>query len=360
MLLKRDRCGGWRVLAAAILAFSLCALGSASAQGEFAGGWKLDPAASSLKFQSVKNETVVESSKFATLSGEIDESGEATVRIALDSVDTGIDLRNVRMRFLFFETFMFPEAVVTLSLSPDMVADLPARRRKALTVPYTLDLHGVTKEYEAEIVATLITDDMVSVASTTPISIAAKDHNLAVGVQKLEEAAGVDVIPSGTVSFDFMFTRGTGAAPDILLAASADSTATAPQGAALESATFDRGECAGRFEILSRTESINFRSGSARLDPSSSALLDSIADIIARCPNLSVEVAGHTDSDGSDAANLRLSQRRAQSVVAYLGQKGVDVARVSAKGYGEAQPKFPNDSADNKRRNRRIEFAAVD
>ena len=73
----------------------------------FEGGWTLQPS-SRLNFQSVKKLTVVESSSFATLVGEIDSNGVATVRVLLDSVDTKIDLRNVRMRFLFFETFKFP------------------------------------------------------------------------------------------------------------------------------------------------------------------------------------------------------------------------------------------------------------
>lgn len=335
------------------------AAGTASAgQSPFEGGWTLDAETSSLKFQSVKNETIVESSTFATLSGDIADSGEATVTVALDSVDTGIDLRNVRMRFLFFETFQYPNAVVRVNLDPAMLDALPARRRLVMPLTYTLDLHGVELEYTSEIAVTLLTDAMVSVASTTPISIAAVDHNLAEGVRKLEEAAGVDVIPSGTVSFDFVFKRNTTDDPDVLLAASAPA-APEPAAVALESATFNREECVGRFEILSRTESINFRSGSARLNPDSFALLDSIADIIGRCPDLSIEVAGHTDSDGSDAANQRLSQRRAQSVVAYLFGKGVETNRMRAVGYGEVQPKFPNNSAENKRRNRRIEFAAA-
>lgn len=351
-----------RSLAVAVLAVLLVGAGAgvSRAQSPFEGGWTLDPQASSLRFQSVKNETVVESSAFATLSGAIGDDGEATVTVALDSVDTGIDLRNVRMRFLFFETFQFPEAQITVTLTPDMLAELPARRRMVMGVPYTLDLHGVVVEKEADIAVTLLSNDAVSVASTTPISVSAEDHNLMVGVQKLEEAAGVDIIPSGTVSFDFIFNRAGAGDPNVLLAASSDASASVADGAsaALESATFNREECVGRLEILSRTESINFRSGSARLSPQSTAILDSIADIVARCPDLSIEVAGHTDSDGSEAANQRLSELRARSVVAYLSEKGLAGERLTAVGYGEAQPKFPNDTAQNKSRNRRIEFAA--
>ena len=77
-------------------------------ENPFANGWTLQPGASNLNFQSVKKKTVVESSSFATLAGGIDDSGLAKITVLLDSVDTKIDLRNVRMRFLFFETFKFP------------------------------------------------------------------------------------------------------------------------------------------------------------------------------------------------------------------------------------------------------------
>ncbi len=74
------------------------------AQSAFNGGWTLNSEMSNLSFQSVKKQTVVESSGFATFNGTIDEAGKAEVTVLLDSVDTKIDLRNVRMRFLFFET----------------------------------------------------------------------------------------------------------------------------------------------------------------------------------------------------------------------------------------------------------------
>ena len=71
--------------------------------------------------------------------------------------------------------------------------------------------------------------------------------------------------------------------------------------------TLDLAACTGRFEILSRTDNINFASGSAALEPQSAFLLDSIADIVARCPGLRIVVAGHTDSDGARSTNQRQS-----------------------------------------------------
>lgn len=101
---------------------------------------------------------------------------------------------------------------------------------------------------------------------------------------------------------------------------------------------------------------IQFSTGSADIRSESQPILDQVAQVLAANPNGAVEVGGHTDSDGGADGNRELSQNRAQSVVDYLVSKGVDPARLSAVGYGEDAPLVPNDSGDNKRKNRRIEF----
>lgn len=325
----------------------------------FDRGWKLQRDASTLRFQSVKNLTKVESSGFAEFEGEIDETGKATVRIFLDSIDTKIDLRNVRMRFLFFETFQFPEAVITTTIDPQLLADLPERKRKIIPLTFKMDLHGLTKSYETEVAVTLMSDDLAAVSTTAPISIAASDFGFEGGVTKLEEAANVVIVPSATVTFDFVFARNgesTAEKPVEVAAAArpAAKTALEPEGA------LDADACKGRFEILSRTDNIYFPSGSAQLDARSEPLLNSLADIIARCPGLVIEVGGHTDSVGGAAANMRLSERRAAAVSRYLVSKAIPEERIVSVGYGETRPVAPNETADGKRRNRRIEFVVVD
>ncbi len=337
----------------------LCTFGGQTALAQadpFSGGWSLNAEASNLSFQSVKNETKVETSGFATFSGGIAPTGAAEIKILLDSVDTKIDLRNVRMRFLFFETFQFPEAVILAQIDPATLSDLSTIRRKTVDLDYSLSLHGVTKTYVAPVVVTLLTDDLVSVATSTPISVPASDFDLMGGVQKLEDAAGVNIIPSATVSFDFMFARnGTPAAPKV-----AEAETQAPASAALEAqGNFDLAACKGRFEILSRTGNIYFRPGSSRLDAKSKPLLDSLADIVSRCPGMIVEVGGHTDSDGSVAANQRLSEARAASVTKFLLNTGISGDFIRSVGYGEAKPVASNATREGKLKNRRIEFAVV-
>ncbi len=328
----------------------------ATAQDAFAGGWTLTPEMSNLRFQSVKKQTVVESSTFATLQGSIEENGAAQVTVLLDSVDTKIDLRNVRMRFLFFETFLFPQATITAQIDPTALADLAQVRRKVIPISYTLDLHGVSKTQDTTVVATLLSNDMVSIASDAPISIAVADFDLAAGLEKLQEAAGVEIIPSATISFDWVFVRNTGTAAPAPVPAAA-----APASAALETpGNFDSEACKGRFEILSRTGNIYFTSGSARLEDKSASLLDSLADIVSRCPGMVVEVGGHTDSVGSDALNMDLSEARAAAVISYLVGKGLGRDALVSKGYGETTPIADNATKEGRWKNRRIGFTVLE
>jgi OmpA-OmpF porin, OOP family len=325
----------------------------------FERGWTLQPEASSLRFQSVKNLTKVESSGFVQFEGAINESGAAEIRIFLDSVDTKIDLRNVRMRFLFFETFQFPEAVITAQIDPSVLADLPAIRRKTIPLTFTLELHGVSKTLENEVVVTLMNDDLVAVSTGAPISVAASEFGFDGGIKKLEEAANVVIVPSATVTFDFMFSRNQGGIQI------AEKAITTPQQKAAETAlepegVFDHEACEGRFEILSRTDNIYFPSGRSQLDARSEPLLDSLIDIISRCPDLVIEVGGHTDSDGGASRNMGLSKRRAAAVTRYLTSGEISEDRIKSVGYGETRPVATNDTPDGKRRNRRIEFTIVE
>lgn len=171
-------------------------------------------------------------------------------------------------------------------------------------------------------------------------------------------AENITIIPSTAVTFDFLFGRNGGAVPKQQVAETG--TPALQKSVALETTgDFSLEACAGRFEILFKTRNIYFRSGSARLDDASYALLETLTDVVSRCPDLTVEVAGHTDSDGSHRANQRLSEARAKTVADYLSQQGISSGRLIAKGYGKAEPVVPNTTSINKSKNRRIEFAVL-
>ncbi|MBA4284532.1 MAG: hypothetical protein C0434_03255 [Xanthomonadaceae bacterium] len=104
---------------------------------------------------------------------------------------------------------------------------------------------------------------------------------------------------------------------------------------------------------------INFIYDTATLTEPSKASIDEVYAVFQSQPNLKLEVGGHTDSKGSDAYNLKLSQRRADAVKAYLLSKGAAAGNISAKGFGESRPISSNDSPEGRADNRRVEFRLV-
>ena len=121
-------------------------------------------------------------------------------------------------------------------------------------------------------------------------------------------------------------------------------------------APVDATVCQQLFSELLGKAKIRFESARAAIDPDSAGLLDHLIETASRCPAVNIEVAGHTDSDGDDAANQDLSERRAQAVVDELVKAGLPANRFTAVGYGSAQPVASNETEDGKAQNRRIEF----
>ncbi|WP_027521524.1 OmpA family protein [Bradyrhizobium sp. Ec3.3] len=114
--------------------------------------------------------------------------------------------------------------------------------------------------------------------------------------------------------------------------------------------------CQQLFSELLTKGKIRFEPKRATIDPDSAGLLDHLIETALRCPNAIIEVAGHTDSDGEDAFNQALSEKRAQAVIDYLVKAGLPADRFTAVGYGSTQPVAGNDTDEGKAQNRRIEF----
>jgi outer membrane protein OmpA-like peptidoglycan-associated protein/uncharacterized protein YidB (DUF937 family) len=103
---------------------------------------------------------------------------------------------------------------------------------------------------------------------------------------------------------------------------------------------------------------INFATGSAAIPAESYDLLNRAATALKSAPSgTPIEIGGHTDNTGKAAANLQMSQQRAEAVRAYLIQQGVDAGTLTARGYGDTRPVASNDTDEGRFRNRRIEFA---
>jgi outer membrane protein OmpA-like peptidoglycan-associated protein len=104
---------------------------------------------------------------------------------------------------------------------------------------------------------------------------------------------------------------------------------------------------------------VRFENDSAQLTEDSSAALDPAAASVQRYPRLRIEIQGHTDSVGSDAYNLKLSQARAEAVREYLITRGVPASQLTAMGYGETQPVADNKTAAGRAQNRRVVMSVL-
>jgi OmpA-OmpF porin, OOP family len=107
-------------------------------------------------------------------------------------------------------------------------------------------------------------------------------------------------------------------------------------------------------------EDCNFETGKTNLQESSYAVLDELVAYLNRKDDERIELGGHTDNVGKPAKNLILSQGRANTVRAYLLTKGIDPARVTAKGYGSTKPIASNKTAAGKAQNRRTEVKILE
>lgn len=113
--------------------------------------------------------------------------------------------------------------------------------------------------------------------------------------------------------------------------------------------------CQQKFNALLQTP-ISFASGDAHINQESYPLLRKLSETAMLCPKAHITIAGHTDNEGSEAQNLKLSEQRAQAVAAWLFQDGIETSRMEAVGYGSSHPLADNASEAGKAKNRRIEF----
>ncbi|HWU04714.1 MAG TPA: OmpA family protein [Novosphingobium sp.] len=115
--------------------------------------------------------------------------------------------------------------------------------------------------------------------------------------------------------------------------------------------------CQTRVDGILKARSIRFADASANIDPVSRGLLDEVAAALSPCEGSVVAINGHTNATGDEAANEALSRERALAVRNALGARGIDLARLRARGFGSQRPLPGLDAADPA--NRRIEFAII-
>ena len=185
-----------------VASLSLAVLGSASpAWAE----WQVADD-SGIQFVSIKNNTIGEVSHFETISGTVGDQGAVAVRVALDSVETNIGIRNDRMKKMLFEVGLYPEAVITAQLSPETMAVLGSSSGAAVPVVLQIDLHGQVVSKDAVLTVSATDAGGFSATTSQPILLNAAEFNLEDGVAALQSVAGLNaisrVIPV-TVSLNF-------------------------------------------------------------------------------------------------------------------------------------------------------------
>lgn len=115
-------------------------------------------------------------------------------------------------------------------------------------------------------------------------------------------------------------------------------------------------ERVGEGIVVEFSSNVLFAFDSSNLSSDAKINLDKLVKVLNVYPDTDIEVQGHTDSKGSEAYNLTLSEKRAGAVSSYLTSKGISYSRVRINGFGESIPKYDNSTEDGRSQNRRVEF----
>jgi len=150
---------------------------------------------SSVNYVSIKNNAIAENNRFTSVTGTIGDDGSVQIRIDLSSVETRVDIRNQRMRDMFFEVASHPHALISAQLEAADLAQIEAGAPLEKTLPLTLSLHGSEATLEANLRA-VATGGQLYISTLEPILVSAADFGLDPGVEALREIAGLNAIVS--------------------------------------------------------------------------------------------------------------------------------------------------------------------
>jgi len=164
--------------------------------------WTLDTTASYLNFVTTKNTHNVEVHNFTSINGDISAAGVATLTIDLSTVNTGVALRDERMRGLLFDVTNFPSATVTVAVPATLISSLAVGQSATTDISASLNLHGVTGAITTKVSVQKLSANRVLVQSLSPILVKAGDYALTDGVEALRAAVGIASI-SVAVPVDF-------------------------------------------------------------------------------------------------------------------------------------------------------------
>lgn len=182
---------------AALLLFT-----SAYAQSSYT----LVPEKSKLVFTSIKSGSVIETHEFKSLSGDINEQGIASVIIDLASVETGIDIRNERMKSMLFHVKKYAQAKVQTEVLLSALNNLKVGDSFHRHVPVSVELHGQKQDLIAHSDVVKTSENTVTIYSTKPALVNAADFDLVEGIAALQKIAGLPSIATSVpVTFKLVF-----------------------------------------------------------------------------------------------------------------------------------------------------------
>lgn len=171
--------------------------------------WTLDPATSRLAYVSIKAGEVAENNRFDTLLGSVAADGTASLTIDLASVSTGVEIRDERMREVFFQTADNPAATVTAKLDPARFAGLAVGQSVLRPLKASVTIKGASTDVETEVLVTRIAEDRVLVVSAAPLIISTDMFGLTDELGELRALAQLpSITPAVPVTFTLTFKRG--------------------------------------------------------------------------------------------------------------------------------------------------------
>ncbi len=164
--------------------------------------WAIDNDQSRVAFVSTKAGNVAEVHRFGSLTGSLGEDGAFSVDIVLDSVDTGIEIRDERMRELLFQTERYPRARLSAQLDMDQLQRIGRGEQGTITAEAELNLHGQRATLTINAAVAHLEDGSLLVSSEEPLVVTASQFDLLAGVERLREIAGLPSIsPAVPVTF---------------------------------------------------------------------------------------------------------------------------------------------------------------
>ncbi len=171
-------------------------------------GWELNNEQSTLAFLSTKNDKVTEVHGFRSMAGSLTDDGAAVLKIDLNSVETGIPVRNDRMRQFLFQTDEYAVAEIKLTTDKLKLDELQVGSVQRVPVQASLNLHGISKELKTSLLVIGLKDSAIYVASVNPIILQVVDFDLLNGLDKLKEIAKLSSIDTSVpVTFNLIFDR---------------------------------------------------------------------------------------------------------------------------------------------------------